>query len=209
VSLSIYQNLWLWQWKSRLSRFTSTLNTFSFRPAFPNASPPAYLRASRQGFSFFSHTSHPLLASLLRPPVHPSELARAPQSTFIAIGDSIDDLAEGCIIECLDRTTGIGSTNGAVRAALLVKFDITLHGQTAVKDYNERGMTKDISSKREQRTRQRVASKGGVRLDGTHILECSTGHNDRGKLRKLGSEKKAFRMNEGVRKGADFDISEQ
>ena len=93
-------------------------------------------------------------------------------------------------------------------------LDRVLHSQTTVikHDINKIGIGQDIGvgSKSRELT-QRVASKGGIRLDKAfreEILKGSTGHHDMSDRCKLSGEKKTFWMCEGVLKDVDIDIHE-
>ncbi len=85
----------------------------------------------------------------------------------VALAVCVDDLTKSCVVERLADAARINGTHGVVRSTLLVMLDHTLHSQTTIKyDVNEIGIGQDIGdgSKGRELT-QRVASKGGIRLD--------------------------------------------
>jgi hypothetical protein len=83
------------------------------------------------------------------------------------IRDSVDDLTKSCVVERLVDAARINSADGVARSTLLVVLDSALHSRTTIKhDVKERGIGQDIGDgSKGGELAQRVASKGGVRLD--------------------------------------------
>jgi len=73
-------------------------------------------------------------------------------------------------------------------------LDSALHGQATIEyDVDERGIGQDIGDgSKGRKLAQRVASEGGIGLDKafqTQVLKGCSGHDDKGDLHKLSSEK--------------------
>ncbi|KAF3401859.1 hypothetical protein F1880_009718 [Penicillium rolfsii] len=129
------------------------------------------------------------------------------------LGNDLDDVLQGLLVEGLGDTAGVDGTHGVVGATLLVTLDGNLHGQTTVEHNGNQALDgHDISQGSQGRVfTQRVTGEAAVTLDqtlGAHVLETSFLHEGEGGLGELGGGQKTGRRAVGIRSSVLINLLE-